>query len=224
MKPAFPFAAVLFDMDGVIIDNAGLHVAVWGEFARTHGLNPSEADLQATSGRRGVDVIATMFGGQISDDEIAQRATEREILFRQRSAGVPAQAVAGAREFLEALERHGIPRVLATSADKTNVGLVLSRLGLLTAFDAIVSAEDVRNGKPHPEVYLKAAQRAGVAAERCLVVEDALTGVRSAKAAGAFCLGLMTSQSGEALKEAGADWTAPSFLELPQELQLPLAR
>lgn len=216
----YPFAAVLFDMDGVIIDNTPLHQLVWREFSKLHGLKPSEDDIGATNGRRAVDVVLSLFGSNLAQDEVLKLAAARGVLYRQYLASTDIQPVAGVKSFLEKLGDLGVPRVLATSARPDNVTLVLSRLELLSYFEDIVSASDVCNGKPHPEVYLTAAKRASVNPKDCLVIEDSLPGIQSAKAAGAFCLGMTTSQSEESLKQVGADWVAPDFYCLPNQLQI----
>jgi len=219
MDPSPSFQAVLFDMDGVVIDNAALHREVWADFARSHGLAPTEAEIRATDGRRAVDAVKLLFKEDLEDAQVLARAAEREMRYRQSLERAHVKAVPGVAPFLEALGEARIPRVLATSATLDNVDLVLARLDLAKKFDAVVSAEDVRNGKPNPEVYLTAARRAHADPARCLVIEDALPGVQAAKAAGAFCLGLSTSQSEEALFGAGADWVAPNFLALPGPLR-----
>ncbi|MNR96532.1 Phosphorylated carbohydrates phosphatase [compost metagenome] len=223
MNPSQLFQAVLFDMDGVVVDNAALHREVWADFARSHGLAPTEAEIRATDGRRAVDVVRLLFKEELEDDQVLARAAEREIRYRQSLERGHVQAVPGIEPFLEALGEARIPRVLATSATLENVDLVLRRLALANLFDAVISAEDVRNGKPNPEVYLTAASRAHADPARCLVIEDALPGVQAAKAAGATCLGLSTSQSEEALYGAGADWVAPHFLALPEPLRARLS-
>ncbi|HEY9722865.1 MAG TPA: HAD family phosphatase [Oscillatoriaceae cyanobacterium] len=214
------FAAVLFDMDGVIVDNMPLHRAVWAEFARSYGLSPSEAELRKLDGRRAVDIIRAFFG-DLDEAEVARRAKARETLYRERLGESPLHAVPGVRNYLAALEAAGIPRVLATSATPDNAATVLSRLKLENHFSARVTSVDVQRGKPDPQVYCIAAARANVSPEACLVVEDALPGVQAAKAAGARCLGLTTSESAERLREAGADWLADSFEQLPDGLRPP---
>ena len=216
---SYPFAAVLFDMDGVIIDNTPLHQSVWREFAKLHGLNPSEDDIRATNGRRAVDVVLSLFGS-IDQAQVVELAAARGALYRQYLKSADIQPVSGVKSFLEKLGALGVPRVLATSARPDNVNLVLSRLELLSYFEDIVSASDVCNGKPHPEVYLTAARRASVNPKDCLVIEDSLPGIQAAKAAGSFCLGMTTSQSEASLKQVGADWVAPDFYDLPNQLQI----
>jgi beta-phosphoglucomutase len=220
MISQYPFAAVLFDMDGVIIDNTLLHQSVWRQFAHLHRLNPSEDDIRATNGRRAVDVVASLFGSNLAQDEVLKLAAARGTLYRQHLSSTDIQPVSGVKSFLEKLGALSIPRILATSARPDNVTLVLSRLELLSYFEDIVSASDVCNGKPHPEVYLTAARRASVKPENCLVIEDSIPGIQAAKAAGTFCLGMTTSQSGDSLKQVGADWVAPNFFCLPNQLQI----
>lgn len=216
----FPFAAVLFDMDGVVVDNMPLHRQVWRDYAATGGLAPTEAEIRALDGRRASDIIVSLFPGPPGPDDIVRMAAEREDLYYSRLGTAELVAVPGVRAYLEALERLGVKRVLATSATPRNVEVVLERLGLAALFNARVTAADVTHGKPHPEVYMKAAERAGVEPSRCLVVEDALPGVKAGDASGARVLGLMTSEDEAALREAGADWVAPDFTRLPENLMV----
>lgn len=211
-------AAVLFDMDGVVVDNMPLHRRVWADFARRYGLEPTDAEIRAADGRRAVEVVRMLFGADLPEARAQELAAEREEIYHRGLPAAHLEAVRGVRAFLEALGNAGIPRVLATSAIPANVERVLARLELSGHFEAMVTARDVLHGKPDPEVYLKAAERAKMAPSKCLVVEDALPGVQAAKAAGAFCLGLSTSQTPEVLLEAGADWVAADFLSLPAPL------
>jgi HAD superfamily hydrolase (TIGR01509 family) len=215
MPSPYPFEAVLFDMDGVVVDNMPLHRQIWTEFARSLGASPTEAEIRTLDGRRAIDIIAALFGEGQPESEVARLSAAREALYHARLGQEPLREVPGVRAYLDALGALGVPRVLATSAVPINVETVLGRLGLADRFEAIVTAADVRQGKPHPEIYHTAASRAGVQAGRCLVVEDALPGVMAAKAAGAVCLGLMTSEPEGRLRETGADWVAADFTAMP---------
>lgn len=217
----FPFAAVLFDMDGVVVDNMPLHREVWGRFARMHGLDPTEAEIREADGRRAVKVVHMLFGADLPASRAQELAAEREGIYHRELPTAKLEVVRGVGGFLDALGAAGIPRVLATSAVPENIERVLGRLELAGKFEAVVSAVDVRHGKPHPEVYLKAAERAGKPPGLCLVIEDALPGIEAAKAAGAYCLGLSTSQPAETLLAAGADWVAPHFEALPEPVRAP---
>jgi sugar-phosphatase len=218
MTAGYPFQAVLFDMDGVVVDNMPLHRQIWREFAESRGVSPTDAELRALDGRRAVDIIAALFGEGQAPEAVAAMSKEREALYHGRLATAELQAVPGVVAYLQALGALGVPRVLATSAVPVNVEAVMTRLGVRPYFEAIVTAVDVTHGKPHPEIYLAAASRVGADPARCLVVEDALPGVMAAKAAGATCLGLMTSEPEARLVEVGADWVAPDFERLPAPL------
>lgn len=219
MTAPYPFAAVLFDLDGVVVDTMPLHRRVWGEWAASKGFPVAPERLREFDGRRAHDIIPMIFGPDLSEAFTTDLAAEREQRYRQALERAEIAPVAGIAEYLAALGALGVPRILATSAIPENVEIVLTRLGLQGAFEARVTAPDVHRGKPDPEIYQTAAERAGVPPGQCLVVEDALPGVRSAKAAGAKCLGLTTSESMLALRQAGADYAAPDFLNLPAVLR-----
>ena len=216
----YPFAAVLFDLDGVIIDTTGLHYRAWEEFGRAHGHVPSRDELLATNGRRAGEVLRVWFGEGLSEEEAAALVLERETLFNRLLATEPVSEVPGVREFLEALRRAGVPRAVATSAVPMNAELSLSRLGLRGMFDARLTAADVVRGKPDPEVYLKAASALGVAPTACLVIEDAVLGVRAALAAGARCLALTTTFPRDVLLQEAPHWLAEDFRTLPSPIAL----
>ena len=168
------FAAVLFDMDGVVVDNMPLHRQVWREFAERQGLTLDEPRLRALDGRRAADIVRHLLGEQLTDDEVLVHARQREAMYAMKLGETKLVAVPGVIAFLDDLGRRGIPRVLATSAVPGNVTRVLDALQLHGHFDALVTAADVARGKPDPEVYHTAAAKAGARAEDCLVAEDAL--------------------------------------------------
>ena len=107
---------------------------------------------------------------------------------------------------------------VATSATPGNARLAIARIGLEDVFATVVSAADVANGKPHPEPYLTAARRLGVPAAASLVVEDSISGIRAAKAAGATCLALTSTFPTEVLAAESPDWLLPGFTQIPQDL------
>jgi HAD superfamily hydrolase (TIGR01509 family) len=217
----YPFSAVLFDMDGTVIDNVPLHQAVWAEFTRLHGLNLSGDQLAFAKGRKAIEAVEH-FWPAASPSEVASLTAARQALYRERLTGSDlVTPVAGVEAFLRALGKLGIPRVLATSAPLLNVQAVLREFPLAPLFEAIVASDDIHHGKPHPEIFLTAAARAGAAPSRCLVAEDSEAGVVAAKAAGCFCLGLATTQSEADLRRQGADYVATDFLNLPAGVAVP---
>jgi beta-phosphoglucomutase family hydrolase len=217
-KP-YPFAAVLFDLDGVLIDTTDLHYRVWDEFARSRGFVASREQLLATNGRRADETVRLWLGAGLSDHQIAAITADREMYFNRLLATEPLPAVPGASEFVDALRTAGVPIAVATSATPENARLSLSRVKLDGVFRAIITAADVANGKPDPEPYLKAAQWLGVSPADCLVIEDSVSGIRAAKAAGAKCLALATTFPWDNLKAESPDWLTNGFAGLPSHVQ-----
>ncbi len=214
----YPFAAVLFDMDGTLIDNIALHQAVWREFTRQRGLNLSDAELGFAKGRKALEVVEH-FWPAASPGEVSRLTSDRQELYRSRFAESDlVRPVAGAEAFLSALGALGVLRVLATDAPLANVEAVWRKFPFASLFEFVVTSDDVRHGKPDPEIFLAAAARAGVAPTRCLVAEDSKAGVAAAKAAGCQCLGLATNQTEADLRREGADFVALDFLNLPAKV------
>jgi HAD superfamily hydrolase (TIGR01509 family) len=215
MKPAYPFAAVLFDLDGVLIDTTDLHYRVWDEFARSRGFIPSRQQLLATNGRRADETIRLWMGSNLTNEQVAAITAEREAYFNRLLAIERVPGVPGAAEFVAALVDARVPIGVATSATPENAALSLSRVGLENVFGAVVTAADVTHGKPDPEPYLKLAARLGFMAADCLVIEDSVSGIRAAKASGAKCLALATTFPMTQLAAETPDWLVNGFADLP---------
>jgi HAD superfamily hydrolase (TIGR01509 family) len=219
MTKAYPFNAVLFDLDGVLIDTTDLHYRIWDEFARSKGLVPSRPQLLATNGRRADETIRLWLGDELSDYQIAALTAERETFFNRLLETEVVPAVAGAVEFVRELVRAGVPIGVATSATPENARLAIAKIGLADAICAIVTAGDVSNGKPHPEPYIKLAAALGTAAADCVAIEDSVSGIRSAKAAGAKCLAVTTTFPESQRIAESPDWVVAGFEHLPPALR-----
>lgn len=191
--------AVLWDLDGVLVDTGPFHFAAWQAFMGEQGRDFTQADFQHTFGLRNDAILAYLFGN-LSSQEAACLAERKERLFRSRLNGLT--ALPGAAETVKRLSSTGLKQAVVSSGPRENVELVLSLLGLLPCFAAIVAEQDVRRGKPDPEGFLLAAQRLGVSPGRCVVVEDAPQGVAAGKAAGMRCIGLASSRPPQALVRA----------------------
>lgn len=218
MADGYPFAAVLFDLDGVVVDTTELHYRVWDEFARSRGYSPTEAELLSTNGRPASEMMRAWLGQDLSDQEVAALTAERETWFNRLLSVEPVSAVPGAIEFIAALKRASIPIAVATSAVPANAKTALLRVGLADAFSGIITAADVTRGKPDPEVYLKAAASLGIAPTRCVVIEDSISGIRAARAAGAKCVALSTTFPRQALEREQPEWIVEDFRALPLDL------
>jgi beta-phosphoglucomutase len=185
--------AVIFDIDGTIVDNMHLHAEAFAVFAERHGLPPLTQDDRARlDGRRNSEIFPILFNREVPRDEWLAYEHEKESLYRELSKGrlLPMR---GLHTLIDRLRELDIPMALATSAPKPNVEHTLAELGLSDAFPIIVRGDEVGRGKPAPDVFIEAARRLGVDAADCLVFEDAPMGIEAAQAAGMRVVALTTS-------------------------------
>ena len=193
--------AFLFDMDGVIIDSNPFHKISLRQFCQKHGFDLSEDQLrERIYGRTNKDWIPAVFG-QISGEQVARYAAEKEALFRELYAD-SIQPLAGLLPFLQNLERYGIQRAIATSAPRENVDFTLDKTGIRSFFPIILDESHVERGKPDPDIYLKTAAAVGLPPSQCIVLEDSLSGVESGLAAGCKVVAVSTTHSKEELQAA----------------------
>lgn len=198
-----PTRAVVFDMDGVLVDSGAHHRDAWRAMFREARLTAPAEFWRLTIGRPADEAVALLVEG--IDRTEARRLAEVKRAHYTRLAHRGTVAVAGAPAFVKALARQGVPRAVATSATRRDLERVLDELGLRRYFEVVVTADDVRWGKPNPEVYLRAAAGLGLGPSACLVFEDALVGVQAARAAGMRVIGVATSHTREELVAAGAE-------------------
>jgi beta-phosphoglucomutase len=195
--------AVIFDMDGVLVDSYRAHLKSWQRVGAEEGRHVTEEEFAAQFGRTSREIIAGTWGdGRYSDDDIARIDDRKEAAFREiLAADFP--PMPGVQELLDSLHSAGFALGVGSSGPPENVDLVLDCLGNRTRWGAVVTATDVTRGKPDPQVFLIAAQRMGVSPSRCAVVEDAPAGIQAAKAAGMASIGMAsTGRSREILSEA----------------------
>ena len=201
--------AVVFDMDGVLVDSGAHHRDAWRAMFRDVGVTPPLEFWRLTVGRPADEAVALLLGGL--DPAEARRLAEVKRQHYASLARRGTMAVAGVEAFLDVLAARGVPRAVATSATRGDLERVLVELRLRSRFDVVVTADDVRWGKPHPEVYLKAAAGLGVDPTACVVFEDAVVGVRAARAAGMRVIGVTSTHTGDELVGAGAERAIPHF-------------
>jgi beta-phosphoglucomutase len=214
--------AIIFDMDGVIIDSHPVHRQAWQKFLLTLDKHVSEKDLDCIlEGWRREDILRH-FLGDLTRAQIVEYGNQKDEFFQQ--VGVPMKPVSGLCEFLDHLEGLGIPKAVATSASERRTQFTLDRLQLTRYFAAVVTANDVLNGKPDPAIYLLAAEQMGVLPKHVVVIEDSVSGVRAAKSAGMKCLGIANNSRCEVLRQAGADNIIPNFVGLTLDRLKPLVR
>jgi len=207
--------AVIWDVDGTLVDTAELHFAAWVRLAREMGRPFSRDDFAATFGRRNPEIIRFLFRQEFSDAEVLDIGERKETYYRA-AAEQGVRLLPGVREMLAGLHARGVQQAVGSSAPRRNLDLILRITDSRQYFDAIVGMEDTQRGKPDPQVFLVAAEKLGVPPGRCVVFEDAVAGVEAAKAGGMKCVAVtfVGHHPAEKLSAAGADRVVKSFSEL----------
>lgn len=193
--------AVLFDLDGVLLDSMPYHVLAWQEVFGRYGAQIEPDEIYSREGSRTAEMarmVAENHGLDLSETERTQLIQEKSMLYNELSR---AEMMAGVVELIEELKRRRIWIAIVTGTFRENLLRVMPA-DLVRQFDVIITGGDVQNGKPHPEPYLKAAEKLGLSPEDCVVVENAELGIASGKAAGMFCIGVTSTQTEEQLKQA----------------------
>ncbi|GAA2814203.1 HAD family phosphatase [Saccharopolyspora taberi] len=197
LNTARQFSAALFDLDGTLVDTEPRSQAAWARLFRTHGVPHDERLLASFAGRPGKQVLAEhlhSFPGRTVEELFAEALSY---------ATLPAAPVSEVVDVLRALHREGIPVGVVTSGTADYARGELAAIGVLPLLGVLITADDVTEGKPAPEGYLAGCRALGVEPARAVVFEDAPAGIAAAKAAGAYCIALTTTQPAAAL--AGAD-------------------
>lgn len=217
MRKLRKHCAVVFDVDGVLVDSYRAHFQSWQLLGAETGCGLSEQQFAEFFGRSGQDVIRQFWNGNdLTSERIAELHARKNKLYREVVAS-GLSPMDGAIDLIIALYEAEIPLALASSGPRDNVDLAVDTLGVRWLFQAQIAGEDVRRGKPDPQIFRLAAQRLGVGPRRCAVIEDAPAGVAAAKAAGMVCIGLLPAgQSPDFL--ASADVTIRSLRALSPEV------
>jgi beta-phosphoglucomutase family hydrolase len=185
--------AFIFDMDGTIVDNMAFHTKSWIAFFQRRGRDiDADEFFRTTAGRQGKEIIRSHFGADLPDDEVLVLNHEKEAVYRELYEP-HRKTVAGFDQLIEEAKARGVTLAVATAAPNANIEFTLDGLDLRRHFDAVVGAADVPRGKPHPDVFLEAAERCGAAPEHCVVFEDAPLGVEAARRAGMRAVVLTTT-------------------------------
>ena len=197
-----PARALIFDMDGTIVDNMAFHTQAWIAFFAGRGqtIEP-DAFFRDTAGRQGKEILRHYLGDALSDDELLSLNHEKETLYRALY-GPHRRTIDGFDAFIASARAQGWALAVATSASPGSARFILDEMDLQRHFDAVVvGTVDVPRGKPHPDVFLKAAERCDVSPAHCIVFEDAPLGVEAARRAGMRAVVLTTTLPPEAFAE-----------------------
>ncbi len=192
--------AVIWDLDGVILDSADEHRRAWQRLAREESVSFTDVDFWATFGMRNDAIFAEKWI-PLPPAEVQRLAKRKEAYFREliRETATP---LPGAIELMRDLHEAGYAQALASSTPLENIQLISDVLGLKQYLSILVSGETVPHGKPAPDIFLKAADELNVPAQRCLVIEDAVAGVEAAHTAGMRCIAVAGDRDLPGLRKA----------------------
>jgi HAD superfamily hydrolase (TIGR01509 family) len=184
---------IIFDWDGVIIDSGKQHEESWEQLAREEGRTLPDGHFKLGFGRKNEAIIRELLQWTADPSELARLSARKEVLYREIVVAKGIVALPGVKIFLERLRAAAVPCCIGSSTSRENIETVISLVGLTGLFGDMVTAADVVQGKPHPEVFLKAGARTGCAPDRCIVFEDALAGIAAARAGGMKVVGVATT-------------------------------
>ncbi len=206
-----PARAVLWDMDGVIVNTARYHLEAWQEAFARRGVKFTAGDFQHSFGQRNDNIIRSVLGNNVPIEQMKDIAEYKESSFRKRIKR-DIRPFPGTIELMNSLHQQGFKQAIASSAPPENVQFLLRSLDLLPCFQVIISGRDVARGKPDPQIFLTAARKLKVESRNCLVIEDAVAGVQAAKAAGMQCIAVTNTHPRGSLVKA--DLTVNSLAEI----------
>ncbi len=203
--------AVLWDLDGTLVDSADYHWQSWRYAMDAEGLPLSHQQFLDSFGQKNDRILASWLGADADPERVCRLADVKEREYRRLAREGGLTPLAGAAEWLARLHAGGWRQAIASSAPLANVEVMLGALRLDELFDAVVSAEDVTAGKPDPQVFLTAAAKLAASPSQCIVVEDAAAGIEAARRAGMRSIGVSRTAT------LDADVFVRSLADLPAD-------
>ncbi len=182
--------AVLWDMDGTLIDSEEFHCISWRDTLANEGIAITREQFLSSFGQRNDSIIPRWLGAAATPERIETIGKAKEELYRHLVHRDGISPLPGVADWIHRLHEEGWQQAIASAAPRANIDAVLEALSATHIFQGIVSADDVHRGKPDPEVFLAAASRVGVSPDRCIVVEDAVAGIQGARSAGMKSIGV----------------------------------
>jgi len=204
--------AVIFDMDGVIVDTHPVHREAWRLFLLSLGRVVSDGELDFVLDGRKRGEILRHFLGTLSDSEVHKYGERKDEYFKKASLEV--NPLPGVLKFLRTLVKAGIATAVATSASESRTRHTLERLRLSDKISTVITGDDVELGKPDPSVYILACERLDVSPRNALAIEDAVSGIQAARGAGLNCIGVASHESAGKLRAVGAAYVVKDFRNL----------
>ncbi len=202
--------AVIWDLDGTLINSVDHHWDAWREVMEAENITLTFDEFVADFGKRNDEILLGRIDPNMSDTEVARISLAKEEAYRRFMRAKGLVLLPGAETWLRQLKADGWRQALGTSAPQGNIDAAFDVLGIAKFFDAVMSSEQVKAGKPSPDVFLAAAERMEVSPENCIVVEDAPAGVEAARRAGMRSVGVLTTHD-----ELKADWVFAALDQIP---------
>jgi len=197
-------------MDGTLVDSIPFHKKAWLKFLSSHGINlPPEEFLSKNRGNLG-EMMRLFFGEDTADETIRMLGEERENIYRDLY-GPHVKEIEGLIEFLDTITGLGIKASLATMGDSDNISFIIDKLNVRPYFSSITGGHEIRKGKPDAEIYELSLKKLNLKKNECIVIEDSMVGISSARRAGIEVVGITTSFTAEELKSAGCIDTIPDY-------------
>lgn len=210
---------VIFDMDGVLADTGQIHFESWVKMANEMGVKLTRKFFEGTFGQQSVPITRKLFGDKVDQAEIVKRANLKELYYREMVRD-KLEPLPGVIELIRTLRENNFKLAVGSSGPPENVELLLTSLKIKEFFDIIITAADVKIGKPAPDVFLIVAKRLNLNPECCIVIEDAPVGIKAAKRAGMVTIALTTTHIKDELSDADLILKDLSYIELNDIIKL----
>ncbi len=185
--------AIIWDMDGTMADTREAHWLAWKEVLSKEKYDLTWETFLKTFGQRNDAILRSLLGAGLSDAEVVRIGDAKEHAFREALKREGVMLLPGAGQLLDDAKTGGWPQAIVSSAPRMNITAILEALNLSDTFAALICAEDVSQGKPHPEGCLTASLKLGVLPANCIVIEDAPAGLEAARLAGMACVGVLST-------------------------------
>lgn len=206
--------AVIFDLDGTLLDNNEVHLKAWKQYLKENGKEISDDDFKKyISGRTNKDAVEHIYDKQMSEEEASEYYLKKEEIYRKMYEPDIAP-INGLVEFLKELKEKNVTMAIATSGIPVNIDFMFEHVPIKEYFQEIIKAEDISKGKPDPEIFLKTASALNIPPENCIVFEDSTSGVEAGKAAKMKVVALTTTHTPDELDNADIvikDYTEINF-------------
>lgn len=191
---------VIFDMDGVLVDNSDIHVEAFVIFCKRHGFEINADELRGLFGMGNDEILPKVFKREMSLEEVVLYADEKEQIYREIFSD-KIKPLDGLRDLFVELKKRGIMIAVGSSGMAKNVEYVLEKCNIKEFFDAIANGDMVKHAKPDPEVFLLAAELLGLKPSQCVVCEDSRAGIQAARSAGAKVVAVATTYTRDEHKD-----------------------